>query len=160
MYTHRPLLEEDLIKICTWPQSSEELLYVSPRFTYPLTPEQIITMLTNRFEPTVVIEIESGQPVAYANLYDESKSDRHCWLGNVIVSPAHRGKGVAEVLLNTMMFNAKQKYEMKKLLLSCHNTNSRGLAFYDKHRFRPFDLRITKLEDDRRLITIQMEKEL
>lgn len=158
MYTHRSLIEGDLIEICAWPQTSEELLYVGPRFTYPLTPEQIITMLTNRFEPTVVIEQASGQPVAYANLYD--KSDDHCWLGNVIVSPDHRGKGAAEVLLNTMICKAKENYGMKKLFLSCHNTNSRGLAFYYKHRFRPFDLRITKVEDDRRLTTIQMEKEL
>lgn len=98
----------------------------------PITPEQIITMLTNRYEPTVVIEKASGQPVAYANLYD--KSEDHCWLGNVIVSPDHRGKGAVEELLNAIVCKAKENHGMKKLFLSCHNTNSRGLAFYYKHR--------------------------
>jgi ribosomal protein S18 acetylase RimI-like enzyme len=156
MYIHRLLSKEDLKAICSFPQTKEELLYISPRFKYPLTSDQILELLSNRFEPTIIVEEETDQIVAYANLYDIK--DDTCWLGNVVVSPNHRGRGVGEILLNTMIFKAKGKYGINKLMLSCHNTNSRGLAFYHKHGFKPFDLRITLLEDNRKLITVQMEK--
>lgn len=158
MYISRLLSKEDLIEICSFPQSTAELFFVSPRFKYPLTPDQVLELLTNRFEPTVIIEEITGQIVAYANLYDSK--DNTCWLGNVIVSPDHRGKGAADSLINTIIFKAKENYGIKKLLLSCHNTNSRGLAFYFKHRFKPYDMKVIRLEDSSKVITIQMEREL
>lgn len=158
MYISRLLSKEDLLEICSFPQSAAELFFVSPRFRYPLTPDQILELLTNRFEPTVIIEENTGQIVAYANLYDIK--DNSCWLGNVIVSPNHRGRGAADVLINTMIYKVKENYGIKKLLLSCHHTNSRGLAFYNKHQFKPYDMKVIRLEDGDKMITIQMEREL
>ncbi|MEC0174174.1 hypothetical protein P4H83_04710 [Paenibacillus favisporus] len=51
----------DLTDICGFPQTEQELLYVGPGFRFPLTPEQISHSLMNRFEPTVVIEEDSGK---------------------------------------------------------------------------------------------------
>ncbi|OPA75395.1 GNAT family N-acetyltransferase [Paenibacillus selenitireducens] len=155
MYSYRTLSNEDLEAICMFPQSVEELLYVSPKFKFPLSPNQIIELLENRVEPTVIVQEYTGDLIAYANLYGIEEDT--CWLGNVIVSPKYRGCGTAEVLLNVMINKAKEKYGIKKLLLSCHNTNSRGLAFYYKNGFKPCDIRITKLEDDKKKIAIQME---
>ncbi|OZB98797.1 GNAT family N-acetyltransferase [Paenibacillus sp. XY044] len=158
MYTHRALSKMDLTDICGFPQTEQELLYVGPSFIFPLTPEQISHSLMNRFEPTVVIEEESGQIVAYANLYNHN--GHVCWLGNVIVSPSHRGREAGEFLLHAMMHKAKENYGVRELFLSCHHANSRGLAFYHKHFFRPFDLKISKLADGRKIITVQMKRNL
>lgn len=157
MYIHRPLAEEDLERICTFPQSAEELFYMSPRAKFPLTPEQILELRKGRYDPTVIVEESTGRVAAYANIYDAG--EEVCWLGNVIVSPDYRGKGAAEALIRAMLRLAKENHGAKRLLLSCHNTNSRGLAFYHKHGFRPFDIRISTLDDGRRMITIQMDKE-
>ncbi len=154
IYSYRSLMNEDLKNISSFPQSKEELFYTSPRFKYPLTPDQILKLLENRYEPTVIVNEESGQVVAYANLYDYK--DDVCWLGNVIVSKDFRGKGAANYLLETMIMKAKSIYKVKHLLLSCHSTNSRGLAFYHKHGFKPIDMRITNL-DEQKIITIQMK---
>ncbi|MGF9697887.1 GNAT family N-acetyltransferase [Paenibacillus sp. MABNR03] len=158
IYSYRSLKKEDLKEICTFPQSDEELFYVSPQFKYPLTPDQILKVLENRYEPTVVVDEESGQVIAYANLYEYK--DDVCWLGNVIVSESFRGQGASKYLLETMVMKAKSIYRVSSLLLSCHNTNSSGLAFYHKHGFKPIDMRITKLDDQKRIITIQMELEI
>ncbi|WP_254790068.1 GNAT family N-acetyltransferase [Paenibacillus sp. OK003] len=129
-------MNEDLKSISSFPQSKEELFYISPRFKYPLTPDQILKLLENRYEPTVIVDEESGQVVAYANLYDYK--DDVCCLGNVIVSKDFRGKGAANYyLLKTMIMKAKSIYKVKHLLLSCHSTNSRGLAFYHKQGLNP-----------------------
>ncbi|MGV2883970.1 GNAT family N-acetyltransferase [Paenibacillus taichungensis] len=82
-----------------------------------------------------------------------------CWLGNVIVSKDFSGKGAANYLLKTMIMKAKSIYKVKHLLLSCHSTNSRGLAFYHKHGFKPINKRITDL-DEQKIITIQMKLEI
>ncbi|SDW24435.1 GNAT family N-acetyltransferase [Paenibacillus sp. CF384] len=158
MYAHRPLLKEDLETISSFPQSAEELFYVSPRFQYPLTPDQIMKVLENRFEPTVILDEESGQVIAYANLYDIK--DEKCWLGNVIVSSSFRGKGAAAYLLQTMKDKAKTEYGALQLVLSCASTNSRGLAFYHKLGFKPIGMRINNIEDQQRVITFQMMVEL
>ncbi|WP_090805546.1 N-acetyltransferase [Paenibacillus sp. 276b] len=70
-----------------------------------------------------------------------------------------RGKGAANYLLKTMIMKAKSIFKVKHLLLSCHSTNSRGLAFYHKHGFKPIDMRITNL-DEQKIITIQMKLEI
>ncbi|MBO9604751.1 MAG: GNAT family N-acetyltransferase [Paenibacillaceae bacterium] len=159
MYLARPLNDEHLQSICRLPENATELLYVSPQFRYPLTPGQIRESVKNRFEPTVVVDPANNEVMGYANLYGLDREDASCWLGNVIVSGRQRGKGVASFLLAAMMDNARAKYAVKKLYLSCHTFNSRGLAFYHKNGFKPFGLKISELSGQK-LITIQMEKEL
>lgn len=61
MYIHRNLENIDLETICTFPQNEEELYYISPRFTYPLTPDQILSLLQDRHEPTVVLNKHTNQ---------------------------------------------------------------------------------------------------
>jgi hypothetical protein len=51
MLTYRQLAGEDLDTICTFPLNAEELFYVSPKFRYPLTPEQILQVLVGRVNP-------------------------------------------------------------------------------------------------------------
>lgn len=89
MYLHRKLETRDLEAICTFPQSEEELLFMSPRFVYPLTSDQIIGLAKDRFEPTVIIDKQTEKVVAYANIY---KDEDGFWLGNVVVSPEYRGQ--------------------------------------------------------------------
>lgn len=84
-------------------------------------------------------------------LFPQSEEDSF-WLGNVIVSPEYRGKGASEYLINVML-------EKETLRLACHNTNSRGLAFYSKYGFKPFDIKIINLGSER-FITIHMIKKL
>ncbi|WP_339276905.1 GNAT family N-acetyltransferase [Paenibacillus sp. FSL W8-0426] len=159
MYIHRNLENIDLETICTFPQNEEELYYISPRFTYPLTPDQILNLLQDRHEPTVVLNKHTNEVVAYANIYGNDPVERTCWLGNVIVSPGYRGTGAAPFLIGVMLDKAKNSMGSQTLRLACHSTNSRGLAFYAKQGFKPFGVRITKTEE-KSMITIHMVKGL
>lgn len=159
MFTHRSVQNEDLYSICALPQSKEELFYIGPKFTYPLTPEQILDALKERVEPTVVLEEKTNEVAAYANIYGYDSEALIGWLGNVIVSPKYRGQGAAIYLLNVMLDKAKYNLGIKTINLACHNTNSRGLAFYSKIGFKPFDIKLTNIEG-RKIIAIHMSKEL
>lgn len=108
--TSRTLAQEDLDTICTFVRDAEEVYLVSPKFHYPLTAEQILKVLENRYSPTVIVSGDAPEPLAYANLYDKDEESHTIWLGNVIVSPSYRGTGVAAHLLQTMMDTAKQEH--------------------------------------------------
>lgn len=45
-----------------------------------LTPDQIMNLAKDRFEPTVIIDKEKDKVVVYANIYaDESEEDSSGW---------------------------------------------------------------------------------
>lgn len=155
MYIYRRLEHGDLQAICTFPQSEQELYYMSPRSVYPLTASQILQLLEQRLEPTVVIDKNTGEVVGYSNIYSYDREAKTCWLGNVIVSPVYRGQGAASYLLDVMLEQAKHNLGVDIIRLACHNTNSRGLAFYTKYGFKPYDIKITNVEE-KKLLTIHM----
>lgn len=157
MYTHRNLEHKDLEVICTFPQAADELVYISPKFQYPLTPDQILALLKDRFEPTVILDRAADEVVAYANIYGYDAEERTCWLGNVVVSPTYRGRGASQYLLDVMLNKAKSILGAETIRLACHNTNSRGLAFYVKYGFKPYDINVSKYAE-RKLIAIHMSK--
>lgn len=143
MYVYRSLEDKDLKVISAFPQSEEELKYISPRFNYPLTPNQIVDLLKDRLEATVIIEQATDEVIAYANIYGYDVEESTCWLGNVIVSLKYRGQGASVYLLNVMLEKAKHDLGVKTIRLACHNTNSRGLAFYSKYGFKTYNMKIT-----------------
>ncbi len=55
MLTHRPVQKEDVYFLCQFPQSAEELFFLFPKATYPLTPEQLQDAIDQRFDSTVVL---------------------------------------------------------------------------------------------------------
>lgn len=129
---------------------------MSPRFVYPLTSNQIIGLAKDRFEPTVIIDKQTEKVVEYANIYKDKDG---FWLGNVVVAPEYRGQGASQYLIQVMMDKAKNLLKLEQLKLVCHNTNSRGLAFYSKLGFKPYDLKSVFIGQTK-LITILMSKEL
>lgn len=156
MYRYRPLQLIDLETLCSFPQNKEELYFMFPKAEYPLTPDQIREVVKHRLEPTVILF--NQEVVSYANLYDHDGES--CWLGNVIVSSDYRGKGVSQYLIGIMETIAKQKLKVKKLKLVCHNTNTRGILFYKKHGFKPFDISTRVKPSGEYIAGIHMEKTL
>ncbi|WP_438495681.1 GNAT family N-acetyltransferase [Paenibacillus sp. IHBB 3054] len=158
--TSRALAQEDLDSICAFVRDAEEVFLVSPKFRYPLTAEQILKVLENRYSPTVIESRDVPEPLAYANLYDKDEESHTIWLGNVIVSPRSRGTGVAAYLIQTMMDTAKQEHGVRTMKLYCHNTNTRALLFYCKQGFSPCGYKVLVKPDGEKLVGIAMQKEL
>jgi RimJ/RimL family protein N-acetyltransferase len=157
MYSYRPAISMDYPIICTFPQNAEELFYMYPRGTFPLTVEQIKETSESRLYPTVLLH--NDKVIGYANIYDSDEQKRY-WLGNVIVSKEYRGKGAAESLIQTMKSLAKNELNATTLYLVCHNNNLRGLLFYSKLEFKPFDIVKLKGLTGQPLAGIDMKAEL
>jgi len=157
LYTHREACLEDLPFICPFPQNSVELYFMYPKATFPLTYEQLKFNFENRSDSTLFLSGETV--VAYANMYDV-EFGRQCFLGNVIINPLFRGKGVSEYLLKTMAEIAVQKHQAKELHLTCFNTNTPGLLLYLKTGFTPYAMEKRTDFEGKSLLAIHMKKVL
>lgn len=155
LYTHRPARLEDLPLICSFPQNPVELYFMYPKAVFPLTFEQLKLNYDNRFDCTVFL---SGKTVvAFANLYDIEQG-KQCFLGNVIIHPDYRGKGVSTYLLDAMAEIAVQKHHVQELHLTCFNTNTPGLLLYLRSGFKPYDLEKRTDPDGKFLLAVHMKK--
>ena len=157
IYTHRQSNLEDLPQICTFPQNPTELHFMYPKATFPLTFEQLKLNFDNR--PNSTVFLSDKTVVAFANLYDIEPS-KQCFLGNVVINPLFRGKGVSEYLLEAMAEIAAQNYQVKELHLTCFNTNTPGLLLYLKTGFTPYAMEKRTDFEGKSLLAVHMKKEV
>jgi ribosomal protein S18 acetylase RimI-like enzyme len=132
--SHRPVQPEDLPLICSFPRSAAELFMLFPKATYPLAPELLQESINARLDSTVVLC--DGLVAGFANLY-KCEPDKTCWIGNVVVDPDLRGKGIGTYLVNTMTGIAVEKYRVKTMELFCMSHNVTGLFLYQRLGFKP-----------------------
>jgi RimJ/RimL family protein N-acetyltransferase len=135
--SHREVRPEDIRHICTFPQSAEELFYLFPKATYPLTPEQLLRAVQQRFDSTVVLDDE--RICGFANFYIRETAGT-CAIGNVVVALEARTRGVGRYLIETMIRKALLQHHAKEVRISCFNGNVAGLLLYAKLGFVPFSV--------------------
>jgi ribosomal protein S18 acetylase RimI-like enzyme len=149
---HRPVERRDWELICTFPQNAEELYYFSPKAAHPLTPQQLQHAIEQRTDSTVVER--EGEVVAFTNFYRWESGV--CCIGNLIVAPAARGRGVAHYLVNIMLALARSRHSASEVRISCFNHNTAGLLLYSRLGFTPFALEERRAPDGARVALIHM----
>jgi RimJ/RimL family protein N-acetyltransferase len=152
--THRPARTADIPTICCFPQGPDELFYMFPKATYPLTPAQLSAAIAQRSGSTVV-EGE-GVILGFANFY-KAEHAGVCALGNVVVASVARGRGVARYLVHSMIALARDEFAAREVWVSCFNHNTAGLLLYPQLGFQPFAIEERQAPDGRRVALIQMK---
>ena len=120
-----------------FPQTKKELFNIFPAAVYPLTVEQLRKAVDSRFESTVILQ--GGTVVGFANYYS-LKPGISCAIGNLIVKPDMRGRGVGRFLTQTMIDIAFAKYAVATVFISCFSDNFAGLLLYTKLGFTPLSI--------------------
>ncbi len=151
--THRPVEEHDIPMICGFPQGEEELFFLFPKASYPLSPEQLQDAIASRSDSTVV-ELD-GKVAGFANFY-RWETGGCCAIGNVMVSPAARGRGVGRCLIQHMVDLAFTKHLAAEVTVSCFNQNHAGLLFYPKLGFQPYAVEERQDKKGNRVALIHM----
>jgi len=151
--THRPVAEKDIQVICGFPQSEDELFFMFPNATFPLAASQLQDAIAQRSDSTVV-ELD-GETVAFANFY-RWEAGGCCSIGNVIVSPAVRGRGAGRYLIEQMIRLAFSKHQAEEISVSCFNQNVAGLLLYPQLGFRPYAVEERKNKQGDRVALIHM----
>jgi GNAT superfamily N-acetyltransferase len=73
----------------------------------------------------------------FANFYVREVSGA-CAIGNVVVAPAARARGVGRYLIEAMIRKALLDHREREVRISCFNGNVAGLLLYGKLGFVPF----------------------
>ena len=132
--TFRPVLEKDISVICSFSQSEEELFFLFPKANFPLSIFSLQKAIAERSDASVV-EL-NGEVVAFANFYQWGRD--YCAIGNVIVSPSVRRRGVARYLIEQMIELAFARHQTAEVRVSCFHQNVAGLLLYPKLGFKPY----------------------
>lgn len=135
--THRPLRPEDAARIAAFPQSPEELFHLFPKGSWPFTAEQVLEAAACRRDPTVA-ELEGGV-VGYAN-FAVFEPGSHCAIGNVVVAPHARRRGVARFLVGALVERALGQYGMPEIRIGAHAANPAALLLYAAMGFVPYEI--------------------
>jgi Acetyltransferase (GNAT) family. len=156
-FKHREVEPDDLASICKFPQDENELYFMYPKADFPLNVHQLQSSIKNRFDSTVILS--ENIVVGFANFY-EVKMYQCCSIGNVIVNPLFRGKGVGLFLINTMESIAIKKYNAKEIHISCFNLNVTGLLLYNKLGYLPYEIEKRFDKNSLPIALIKMKKEI
>lgn len=147
----------DLEKVCQLLQSEEELFFMFPKADYPLSVEQLQTVVENRSDSTILLL--DNEIVGFANFY-EVKNNEYCSIGNVIVSSNFRNKGIGSHLIKTMESIALSKYNTRKIHISCFNANTKGILLYSKLGYIPYEIEERVDKGNQKVALIKMRREL
>lgn len=153
----RPGQPNDFKDICKLPQNEEELFFMFPKADYPLSVEQLQTVVENRSDSTVIIL--ENEVVGFANFY-EVKNNEYCSIGNVIVNSKFRNKGIGSYLIKTMESIALEKYNVREIHISCFNTNTKGILLYSKLGYLSYEVEERLDKEERKVALIKMRREL
>lgn len=151
--TFRTVQAQDIARICSFARTEEEQFFFFPAATWPLTEEQLQASVDNRSDSTV-IELD-GVVVGFANFYKWEQACT-CTIGNVIVDPAIRGKGIGALLIEQMIDIARNRHQASEVTLSCFNSNVAGLLLYPKLGFVPYAIEERQDKQGRRLALIHL----
>ncbi|WP_343595509.1 GNAT family N-acetyltransferase [Pseudomonas sp.] len=152
---HRPVQPGDIPAICCFAQGPDELFYMFPKASYPLTPVQLSEAIAQCSGSTVVEG--DGLVLGFANFY-KAEHGGICALGNVVVAPAARGQGVARYLVQCMVDLAREQFTAREVWVSCFNHNTAGLLLYPQLGFVPFGIEERQAHDGKRVALVQMKQ--
>ncbi len=151
--SHREVEETDLATICGFPQSAEELFFLFPRASYPLTPAQLQEAVGQRVDSTVVLHRD--EVVGFANFH-QVEAGSHCAIGNVVVAPQARGHGVGSDLIRHMSGLAFARHRAREVRISCFNRNVAGLLLYPRLGFQPYAVEERRDPQGGRIVLIHL----
>lgn len=151
--TRRPVTEHDLAVICAFAPGAQELWFFYPKASHPLTPEQLQAAIDQRSDSTV-IEL-NGEVVAFANFY-RWETGGSCTIGNVIVAPHARKRGVARYLIEQMIAIAFSKHRACEVTVSCFHQNLAGLLLYPQLGFVPYGIEERQDKSGQRVALIHL----
>lgn len=156
-FGHRPLDPADLPVLCGFPADAQELFFMFPRASWPLTPEQLERAAAERREPTVFL---CGSEVAgYANFLAWAGGD-FCEVGNLVVGPAWRRRGLASRIMEVMQDKAREVFAARRFKVSCFSLNTGAMLLYARLGFMPTGIEPRNGPDGVPYAIVKFEKQL
>ena len=157
MWTFREAVENDYEGICSLIKTEDELFMVYPNGQYPLTVDQVRKLSQTREALTVAVD-EVGNVIGFANLYNHEPG-KTAFIGNVVVDPGHRGRGMGKAIVSHMLEKVFGRYDLPEVRISVFSENTPALLLYSGFGFVPFGIEERRDPKGKRVALIHMRLE-
>ena len=137
----RRIVEDDYRAICDLVATEEELFLFYAQGRFPLTVGQVGKLVARRMEPTVMDC--DGSVAGFGNFYGY-REGRSVVIGNVIIDPALRGRGLGRRFVQRMIDLAFDRYDLPSVKIHVYNRNLPALALYGELGFRPCAMKVKR----------------
>jgi len=124
--------EQDVLQVVGWvPDAAALYLFSGTRLTWPLTAQQLQSMVGVDGVTSSVVVLPSGDLVGHFDLAIDASVAR---LGRVIVNPALRGRGLAITVVHLALAEAQQ-LGVEVVRLNVISTNEPAIRTYRRAGF-------------------------
>ena len=144
---------KDFPEICGLFSDRKEFFLIYPNGSYPMTVEQLQELASIRSDLTVACT--NDRIIGFANLYN-LKPKQYVFVGNVVISPAHRGQGLGKKITQHMMNLAFCQYNLPQVRISVFCNNTPALLLYTQLEFEPYAIEAREDPNGKRLALLHM----
>lgn len=121
--------------IARWVQTPQQLRWLAPGTSPPLTAEKIMGWHKSGGTAFVLVKGGEGPPWGYGEINPMPGGGGHVWLGHVIVRPDQRGRGLGSYLLRALLAEAFERQNATRVALIVFPDNLAALRCYRRAGF-------------------------
>lgn len=126
-----------LNELINWIDTANQLkTWAGPNMTYPCDTQTLERELLSKDWPSFSLISTNDELVGFGQYYVRLG---HCHLCRLIVAPSHRGKRLAQTLIELISLEARQALGITSCSLFVYTHNSAAIKAYEKIGFRISD---------------------
>ena len=137
-----PVQSTDLDRLLSWVDSPEFMLqWAGPRFSWPLSKEQLQTNLLEGEGPAPTLLAfkaisDDGVMTAYAEITRIDRANRSASLARLLVAPESRGLGIGSWTVAELLWVAFEQLYLHRVALTVFSFNTAAVRAYERSGLR------------------------
>ena len=137
-----PVQSPDLDRLLSWVDSPELMLqWAGPRFSWPLSKEQLQTNLLESEGPTpTVLAFNAvsvdGVMTAYGEITRIDRTNRSANLARLLVAPESRALGIGSWVVAELLWITFEQLYLHRVALNVFSFNTAAIRAYERSGFR------------------------
>lgn len=122
--------------VASWVQTPEELRWLAPRTSPPLTQVKVVNWTRKTGKAFLFFKAQEPVPCGYGELNPMKGDPSHHWIGHVLIDSERRRQGLGHRLTDLLTEKAFGDLEAKKVSLVVFPQNKPALECYLKCGFK------------------------
>ena len=127
----------DAAIVAAWVYSQEELHWLAPSTSWPLTAAKVLTWPKPRGRALLLVHEGDPDPLGYCELNPMGGNDAQIWLGHVIIRPDARRRGIGKDFVRLQVEYAFHDLGARTVSLIVFPDNAPAVACYRRTGFIP-----------------------
>ena len=116
--------------VAAWARNPQELLWLAPKSTFPLTAAKVLAWPGHDGCPLLFRGDHVGEPLGYVELNPMPGEKRHLWLGHCVIDPGYRGMGLGQRMVRLLLEVGFARRGAERISLVVFPENTRAINCY------------------------------